>query len=118
MENQKTRNQHNGSPTSFADAARNGEEHLEDTAQEYLDKAGVGIDSSQILSLIRDQPLKAAGVAVAAGFVVGGGLAGGAGLAVLGIVARTAVRSTVSDLLGVARKQFGGAASRRARASA
>jgi ElaB/YqjD/DUF883 family membrane-anchored ribosome-binding protein len=118
MENQKTGNQHNSSPTSFAEAAQKGEERLEEKAQEYLDEAGVGIDSSQILSLIRDQPLEAAGIAAAAGFVVGGGLAGAAGLAVLGIVARTAVRSTVSDLLGVARKQFGGGASRRARANA
>ena len=116
MENEKTNKQHNGS--SFAEAARRGEDRLEETAQEYLDEAGVGIDSSQILNLIRDRPLNAAGLAAAAGFVVGGGLAGAAGLAVLGIVARTAVRSTVFDLLGVARKQFGGSASRRVRANA
>jgi len=118
MENKKTNNQHNASTTSFADATRKGEDRLEETAQEYLDKAGVGIDASQILNLIRDQPLKAAGIAAAAGFVVGGGLAGAAGLAVLGIVRRTAVRSTVFDLLDLARKQFGASASRRARANA
>ena len=118
MENQKSSRQHNGSPTSFAEATRQGEDRLEEAAQEYLDEAGVGIDSSQILSLIREQPLKAAGIAAAAGFVVGGGLAGATGLAVMGIVARTAVRSTVFDLLGVARKQFGGSASRRDPANA
>jgi len=116
MENEKTNKQHNGS--SFAEATRKGEDRLEETAQEYLDEAGVGIDSNQILNLIRDQPLNAAGLAAAAGFVVGGGLAGPAGLAVLGVVARTAVRSTVFDLLGVTRKQFGGSASRRVRVNA
>jgi hypothetical protein len=115
MENEKTNKQPNGS--SFAEATRKGEERVEETAQEYLDEAGVGIDSNQILSVIRDQPLKAAGIAAAAGFVVGGGLAGAAGLAVFGLVARTAVRSTVFDLIGMARKQFDGA-SRRARANA
>ncbi len=117
MENDKTSNQPKGSPTDFAEAARKGEERLEETTQEYLDKAGVGIDSNQILNLIRDQPFKAAGIAAAAGFVVGGGLAGAAGLAVFGLVARTAVRSTVFDLIGMARKQFGGAY-RNARANA
>jgi ElaB/YqjD/DUF883 family membrane-anchored ribosome-binding protein len=112
MENDKTNNKHQGSPTSFAEATQRGEDRLEETAQEYLNEAGVGIDSNQILSLIRDQPLKAAGIAAAAGFVVGGGLAGAAGLAVFGMVARTAVRSTVFDLIGMARKQFGGASGR------
>lgn len=116
MENEKTNKQHNGS--SFAEATRKGEERLEEKAQEYLDEAGVGIDSSQILDLIRDQPLKAAGIAAAAGFVVGGGLAGEAGLAVMGLVARTAVRSTVFDLLGAVRNQFGARTSRHAPANA
>ena len=114
MENEKTNKPPNGS--SFAEAAQKGEERLEEKAQEYLDEAGVGIDSNQILNLIRDQPLQAAGIAAAAGFVVGGGLAGAAGLAVFGLVARTAVRSTVFDLMGMARKQFGGDY-RRARAN-
>ena len=116
MDNEKTNKPHNGS--SFADVARQGEDRLEETAQEYLDQAGVGIDSNQILRLIREEPLKAAGVAAAAGFVVGGGLAGAAGLAVLGVVARTAVRSTVFDLLGVIRNQLGAGGSRRAPANA
>jgi hypothetical protein len=88
-----------------SEVAHKAEDRLEDTTQQYLDKAGVGLDSSKIVSLIRDQPLKYAGAVAAAGFVVGGGLSGAVGLAVLGFVARTAVRATLYDLLSVVRNQ-------------
>jgi hypothetical protein len=107
MGNDKKTDQHQESTSSsFAsDVAHKAENRLEDTAQEYLDKAGVGVDSRQIVSLIRDQPLKCAGAVAAAGFVVGGGLSGAAGLAMLGFLARTAVRATVYDLMAVVRNQ-------------
>ena len=88
-----------------SEVAHKAEDRLEDTTQQYLDKAGVGLDSRQIVSLIRDQPLKCAGAVAAAGFVVGGGLSGAVGLAVLGFLARTAVRATVYDLMSVVRNQ-------------
>jgi hypothetical protein len=106
MENDKRNDQHQESRSSFAaEVAHKAEDRLEDTTQEYLDKAGVGLDARKIVSLIRDQPLKCAGAVAAAGFVVGGGLSGALGLAVLGFLARTAVRATVYDLLAVARNQ-------------
>ena len=106
MENDKRTHQHEASPTSLAsEVAHKAEDRLEDTTQQYLDKAGVGLDSRKIVSLIRDQPLKYAGAVAAAGFVVGGGLSGAVGLAVLGFVARTAVRATLYDLLSVVRNQ-------------
>jgi len=100
MENDKRTHQ-----SLASEVAHKAEDRIEDTAQEYLDKAGVGMDSRQIASLIRDQPLKYAGAVAAAGFVVGGGLSGAAGLAVLGFLARTAVRATLYDLLAVIRNQ-------------
>ena len=106
MENDKRTHQQEGSPTSLAsEVAHQAEDRLEDTTQQYLDQAGVGLDSRQIVSLIRDQPLKCAGAVAAAGFVVGGGLSGAVGLAVLGFVARTAVRATLYDLMSVVRNQ-------------
>jgi ElaB/YqjD/DUF883 family membrane-anchored ribosome-binding protein len=106
MENDKKTDQHQESRNSFAaEVAHKAEDRLEDTTQEYLDKAGVGLDSRRIVSLIRDQPLKCAGAVAAAGFVVGGGLSGALGLAVLGFLARTAVRATLYDLLSVVRNQ-------------
>lgn len=100
MENDK------GTHQSLAsEVAHQAEDRLEDTTQAYLDQAGVGVDSRQIVSLIREQPLKCAGAVAAAGFVVGGGLSGAVGLAVLGFVARTAVRSTVYDLLATFRNR-------------
>jgi hypothetical protein len=106
MENDKRTDQHQESGSSFAaEVAHKAEDRLEDTTQEYLDKAGVGLDARKIVSLIRDQPLKCAGAVAAAGFVVGGGLSGALGLAVLGFLARTAVRATVYDLMAVVRNQ-------------
>ncbi len=106
MENDK------GNHHSLAsEVAHQAEDRLEDTAQEYLDKAGVGVDSGQIVSLIREQPLKCAGAVAAAGFIVGGGLSGAVGLAVLGFVARTAVRSTIYDMLATFRNRRGADAS-------
>lgn len=100
MENDK------GNHHSLAsEVAHQAEDRLEDATQTYLDKAGVGVDSRQIVSLIREQPLKCAGAVAAAGFVVGGGLSGALGLAVLGFVARIAVRATLYDLLSVVRNQ-------------
>jgi hypothetical protein len=98
MENNKATHQ-----SLASEVAHEAEDRLEDTTQSYLDQAGVGVDSHQIVSLIREHPLKCAGAAAAAGFVVGGGLSGALGLAVLGFAGRTAVRATLSDLLGVVR---------------
>lgn len=94
-----------------SEVAHKAEDRLEDTTRQYLDQAGVGMDSRQIVSMIRDRPLKFAGAATAAGFVVGGGLSGAVGLALLGFVARTAVRATLYDLLSMARNQRTTAAS-------
>jgi ElaB/YqjD/DUF883 family membrane-anchored ribosome-binding protein len=106
MENDKKTDQPQELPSSLvAEVAHKAEDRLEDTTQKYLDKAGVGVDSRQIVSLIRDKPLKCAGAVAAAGFVVGGGLSGAAGLAMLGLLARTAVRATVYDLMAVVRNQ-------------
>jgi ElaB/YqjD/DUF883 family membrane-anchored ribosome-binding protein len=105
MENDKRTDQHQESRSFAAEVAHKAEDRLEDTTQEYLDKAGVGLDARRIVSLIRDQPLKCAGAVAAAGFVVGGGLSGAAGLAMLGFLARTAIRATVYDLMAVVRNQ-------------
>ena len=44
MENDKRTHQHEGSPTSLAsEVAHKAEDRLEDTTQQYLDKAGVGV---------------------------------------------------------------------------
>ncbi len=88
----------------------------QDSAKSF-DEAGAGVDSRQILSLIRDEPLMAAGVAATAGFIVGGGLAGTAGVAVIGLVARTAIRTVVLDLVGMMRNQIWSGASRHAPAN-
>jgi hypothetical protein len=106
MENDKGNHQ-----SLASEVAHKAEDRLEDTTQAYLDRAGVGVDSRQIVSLIRDQPLKCAGAVAAAGFVVGGGLSGALGLAVLGFVARTAVRATLYDLLSVVRNKRDASAS-------
>src|ERR1700693_994867 len=87
MENDKRNDQHQESPSSFAaEVAHKAEDRLEDTTQQYLNKAGVGLDSRQIVSLIREQPLKCAGAVAAAGFIVGGGLSGAAGLPGVGFL--------------------------------
>ncbi|HLX05120.1 MAG TPA: hypothetical protein VKR28_06270 [Candidatus Binatus sp.] len=106
MENDKTTHQ-----SLASEVAHQAEDRLEDTTQTYLDKAGVGVDARQIVSLIREQPLKCAGAVAAAGFVVGGGLSGAVGLAVLGFVARTAVRSTIYDMLATFRNRRGAGSS-------
>src|ERR1700722_10675530 len=100
MENDKRNHQ-----SLAAEVAHKAEDRLEDTTQQYLDKAGVGLDSRQIVSLIREQPLKCAGAVAAAGFIVGGGLWGAAGLGVLGFRAPTPFRATVYDLMAVVRNQ-------------
>ena len=55
MENDKVTREN-----SVSEVAHNAEDRLEDTTQAYLAQAGVGVDSRQIVSLIRDQPLKCA----------------------------------------------------------
>jgi hypothetical protein len=74
------------------------------------DKGNADADSRRLLNFIREEPLVSAGAAAAAGFVIGGGLAGDLGLALAGILARTAFRRIVDELISGNRRQRGASA--------
>ena len=53
--------------TSEGDTVSHADRAIRDTAQKYLDRAGVKIDLRQIEKSIREQPVRSAAIAVAAG---------------------------------------------------
>jgi hypothetical protein len=72
---------------------------FKDTAQTYLDRAGIKLDLQQIESTMRQKPLAAAAIATAAGFIVGGGMGTRLGSKMLGLLSRKMAGDTASNLV-------------------
>ena len=83
---------------SVEGAAKKIKRAVRDTAQQYLDIAGIKLDLKDIEKRIRNSPYYSLALAVSAGFIVGGGLATTPGIALLGLFGRSAVRDTASNL--------------------
>jgi hypothetical protein len=75
-------------------AAKNASRALKDTAQHYLDAAGINIDLKDVEKGIRQRPLFYLALAASAGFVIGGGMATNTGVALLGLFGRKAAVET------------------------
>ena len=88
------------STSSIAGAAKQADEALRETAQEYIDRTPFTLDLKQLEAAIRENPMPAAGLAAAAGFVVGGGLASSMGLGLLALIGREVVRQTARNFIG------------------
>jgi hypothetical protein len=82
---------------SVAGTAKKASRAVKDTAQKYLDAAGLEIDLDDIEKRIRDRPRFYLLLAAGAGFVVGGGLATNLGVALLGMFGRNAAVETATN---------------------
>jgi 1,4-dihydroxy-2-naphthoyl-CoA synthase len=85
--------------TSKGDTVSHADRAIRDTAQKYLDRSGIKIDLRQIEKSIREQPVRSAAIAVAAGFVVGGGMVTRLGMAALALFGRQAARETATNFI-------------------
>lgn len=72
---------------------------IRDTAQKYLNRSGIKIDLRQIEKSIREQPVRSAAIAAAAGFVVAGGMVTRLGVATLALFGRQAARETATNFI-------------------
>jgi hypothetical protein len=72
---------------------------FKDTAQTYLDRAGIKLDLQQVECTLRQKPLAAAAIATAAGFIVGGGMGTRLGSKTVGLLSRKMAGDTASNLV-------------------
>ena len=80
---------------------------LRDTAQRYIDRAGMKVDLKKVEQRIRENPFSSAAIAAVSGFIVGGGLATRPGVALLALAARGAARETMTNAVsGKVRSMF------------
>ena len=82
---------------SATGAAKGASRAVKDTAQKYLDLAGVKVDLKATEKMIRDRPLFYLALAAGSGFVIGGGLATKTGVALLGLFGRKAAVDTATN---------------------
>jgi ElaB/YqjD/DUF883 family membrane-anchored ribosome-binding protein len=99
---------------SAAGAAKTANRAMKDTAEKYLDAAGIKIDWKNIEKRIRDRPLFYLAIAAGAGFVIGGGMATKMGLALLGLFGRKAFAETATNFGRQILRQAAGSAEARA----
>jgi ElaB/YqjD/DUF883 family membrane-anchored ribosome-binding protein len=85
--------------TSVNKAAMKADEAIRDTAQKYIDKAGLKLDLEHIETNIRRNPMPAVAIAAGAGFIVGGGMVTRLGLAMLTLFSRQAARETATNFI-------------------
>jgi ElaB/YqjD/DUF883 family membrane-anchored ribosome-binding protein len=85
--------------TSVNKAARKADGAIRDTAQKYIDKAGLKLDLKQVETNIRRNPMPAVAIAASAGFIVGGGMVTRLGLAMLTLFGRQAARETATNFI-------------------
>jgi hypothetical protein len=78
-------------------AAKKASRAVKETAQQYLDAAGIKIDLKDIEKALRERPLFYLAFAAGAGFVVGGGMATSMGVALLGLFGRKAAVETAMN---------------------
>jgi len=81
-----------------AGAAKTANRAVRDTAQKYLNAAGMKVDLEDIEERLRDRALFSLGIAAGAGFILGGGLATRPGVMLLGLFGRTAARQTATNV--------------------
>ena len=82
---------------SATGAAKKASRAVKDTAQKYLDLAGVKVDLEATEKRIRDRPCFYLALAAGAGFAIGGGLATKTGVALLGLFGRKAAVDTATN---------------------
>jgi ElaB/YqjD/DUF883 family membrane-anchored ribosome-binding protein len=82
---------------SATGAAKKESRAVKDTAQKYLDVAGVKVDLEATEKRMRDRPLLYLALAAGSGFVIGGGLATKTGVALLGLFGRKAAVDTATN---------------------
>lgn len=85
--------------TSVNKAAMKADEAIRDTAQKYIDKAGLKLDLKQVETKILRNPKPAIAIAAGAGFIVGGGMVTRLGLAMLALFGRQAARETATNFI-------------------
>ena len=83
---------------SVKGAAQKARRAVKDTAQQYLDTAGMNLDLEDVEERIRDSPYYSVAIAAGVGFLLGGGLATTPGAVLLGLFGRRAARDTASNL--------------------
>ena len=89
-----------------AGIAKTANRAVRDTAQRYLNVAGVNVDLENIEQRIRGRALLSLGLAAGTGFVLGGGLGTRPGVLMLAMFGRVAARRTATNM---ARQVFQGA---------
>ena len=85
--------------TSVNKTAGKADGAIRDTAQKYMDKAGLKLDLKQVETNIRSNPIPAVAIAAGAGFIVGGGMVTRLGLAMLTLFSRQAARETAANFI-------------------
>ena len=82
---------------SATGAAKEASRAVKDTAQKYLDFAGVKVNLAATEKRIRERPLFYLALGAGSGFVIGGGLATKTGVALLGLFGRKAAVETATN---------------------
>ncbi|MBV8358207.1 MAG: hypothetical protein JO189_09770 [Deltaproteobacteria bacterium] len=95
---EETNNVIDESASSAAEVANTANRAMRDTAQKYLDMAGMKVDLGDIEQRLRDRALFSLGLAMGIGFILGGGLATKPGVMLLGLFGRSAVRQTAKNV--------------------
>ena len=83
-----------GSAGGVADTANKA---LRDTAQKYLDAAGMKVNLKDVERRLRERALLSVGIAAGVGFILGGGLATRPGVILLGLFGRGAARQMATN---------------------
>jgi hypothetical protein len=86
------------SAASVAGTAKVANRAVRDTAQKYLNAAGINVDLRGFEERLRDRALLSLGIAAGVGFVLGGGLATKPGVMLLGLFGRATTRRTVTNV--------------------
>ena len=79
-------------------AAETANKAVRDTAQKYLNAAGINVNLQDVEERIRGRALFSFGIAAAIGFVLGGGLATRPGVMMLGLFGRNAARQAATNM--------------------
>jgi ElaB/YqjD/DUF883 family membrane-anchored ribosome-binding protein len=71
---------------------------VRDTAQKYLNAAGMKVNLTDVEGRIRERALLSVGIAAGVGFILGGGLSTGPGVLLLGLFGRSAARRKATNI--------------------
>jgi hypothetical protein len=94
----KTENMIDSADSSVSGIAKTANKAVRDTAQKYLNAAGMRVDLEDVEQRIRGRALLSLGLAAGAGFVLAGGLGTRPGMMMLALFGRTVARRAATNM--------------------